>query len=142
MSSFNINEYSNIREKEMAMIEVAENPSRGPYIFYVFYHELKSIYDISDKFIILNSVANGGNIDMFKFMLNEITVSQFMELEEKEQKSEMQKVIKTIIDKSNKDLLNELFKFLNESNININDYLINSYTFTVKENMSTESKTP
>ena len=135
MSSFDINEYPNIREKEMAMIEVAENPSRGPYIFYVFYHELKSIYDITDKFLILDSVANGGNIDMFKFMLKEITVSQFIELGENEKKIEMQRVIKTIINKSHKDLLNELFNFLNESNININDYLINSYTFTMKEKL-------
>jgi hypothetical protein len=75
-------------------------------------------------------------------MLKEITVSQFIELGEKEQKSEMQKIIKTIINKSYKDLLNELFNFLNESNININDYLINSYTFMEKENISTESKIP
>ena len=123
MSSADIHGNLNQCEQEKEMIQIAENPSREPHIFYVFYNELKSIYDTIDLFIILDSIATGGDIDMFKFMLNEIKRSNFQILTESEKWFNISKIITTILAQSHEALLIEMFKLLTELNINTDRYL-------------------
>lgn len=123
MSSSDIQENLNQYEKERIMIQIAEKPLGDPHNFYVLYNELRTIYDTIDLFIILHSIVIGEDIDMFKFILNEIKRSNFQILSESEKCFNISKIITTILTKSREEHLIEMFKFLSELNINTERYL-------------------
>ena len=113
-------------EQEKAMIALAEYPRGVVHVFFDFYHKLKEIYkyDNTDLLMILKSCAIGGDMSIFKFILNEIN---FAELTKYELIIEIERILSTLVEKNNIPVLEEFFKYLKEKNINTDYYFIFSY---------------